>query len=904
MRLLCSLLLIILVSSDCTTQPVAHTSSSEELTSGSVTLDGSVLEFLTDSQTGQTQSVGLRFDNVFLDSDEDVHINFLVDSIEPSTSLNIVISAELSGSPSSFTNTDFDLSSRTRTNTEVLWNVDSGNAVIDTPSLAYIVDEVASVGGYSGSIVFIFTLLSGSGSATLTPVLQLSVCEDTQVQSDCQTLNFCCGSNVDGAYVKSGSRVNGHDVWQHTISDYRIFWEDVSVLDGEIVSDSRWVIGSFTSSSQQLYVSGTPSALSPSVPNLKGSWLVFENALNLFDAEDSLDCALNWEPTCQVCDTTVPEVQVYTMDPTMHPSYMPNLNPSDSPTYSPTKMPSSDSACSLKLGINICDNVNANTQTPFEIEVCSGEHCRVYQTGLDSLSSGDSFSLHYNEDEWLQSADSIQIVAQSEDATCLSLTTTHNFESLNTPNTWLDTNCETSSERCPCNYYPIDGLVYSCGKNLGVLHYSLGFREERFLTTVPVGTQSFSVTITADSDCDLKLYTGTRDNLGDCLIGYGCLYYSKDQTIFYHEGMPIVFSGDQRENPVRESVLIPDTVTTPITFQVKSYRLADIEITYGWEAVTPCDLSASRCVECQEVADCDGNLIPHCNGSSEIECVEESEADALTCDEYGSSESCTDVIQVDIPKCDPDATPPVIVTTTEIPTPLPTPQPTPTPTSLEQAYAELLELYTVTEFLYETLKVQSTVYTGALVDGPVVLQDDSLTLVTEFTDFTGLVASGGQLFVPTLGGQFLRTCVGYSTIEGTLCDSTQLVCGGGNTVGTQQEIETLLNQLREQDSMHPSCPTGCQSVSTADADVLGIDNLCTYRNEYYFIGDDGTKMWSCVATGESSQRCPSNQIACGGCYVGGLPTFGDLHDHASLLSIADENEHKRYSYCPSYTAGN
>ena len=61
-------------------------------------------------------------------------------------------------------------------------------------------------------------------------------------------------------------------------------------------------------------------------------------------------------------------------------------------------------------------------------------------------------------------------MAQSEDATCLSLTTTHNFEVLNTPKTWLDTNCETTSERCPCNYYPIDGLVYSCGKNLGVLH--------------------------------------------------------------------------------------------------------------------------------------------------------------------------------------------------------------------------------------------------------------------------------------------------------------------------------------------------------------------------------------------------------------------------------------------------
>ena len=58
----------------------------------------------------------------------------------------------------------------------------------------------------------------------------------------------------------------------------------------------------------------------------------------------------------------------------------------------------------------------------------------------------------------------------------------------------------------------------------------------------------------------------------------------------------------------------------------------------------------------------------------------------------------------------------------------------PTPTTLEQAYAELLELYSVTEFLYQTLKEQSTVYTGALVDGPVVLPDDTLTLVTEFTE--------------------------------------------------------------------------------------------------------------------------------------------------------------------------
>merc|ERR1712173_123644 len=119
------------------------------------------------------------------------------------------------------------------------------------------------------------------------------------------------------------------------------------------------------------------------------------------------------------------------------------------------------------------------------------------------------------------------------------------------------------------------------------------------------------------------------------------------------------------------------------------------------------------------------------------------------------------------------------------------------------------------------------------------------------------------------------------------CDSSQNVCGGGDTVGTSEQISELLNQIREQDSLHPNCPTGCQSVSAEDAAILGFENLCTYANEYYFIEDNGTKQWSCVGSGYEYDVCPANQLACGA-YVEGRPSPGDLSTRADLLKNAYE----------------
>jgi len=205
-------------------------------------------------------------------------------------------------------------------------------------------------------------------------------------------------------------------------------------------------------------------------------------------------------------------------------------------------------------------------------------------------------------------------------------------------------------------------------------------------------------------------------------------------------------------------------------------------------------------------------------------------------------------------------------------------------------------------------------YSGSLPSSIVSLNRiPLLQLDTEldngYPDQTEFVSYNNEVYVrrPDLGAnQYQRTCVG-SGLEVAACDSSLVVCAGGDYYGTAEQVAAaLLLSTQRLDKVHPNCPTGCAQLDgvmmkhfqSLDSDIE-LSRICLYSDEYYYIEDDGSYTYTCVGYGLETEVCPAYKMVCVGFEeTSGLPTYGWFGEQARAVKKAINDYDNVYPACP------
>lgn len=143
----------------------------ERGTNGGVDLSSSDLELTYDRSMTGNQVVGLRFDNIFLPPGtliDSAFVQFTVDETR-NNSGTLEIYGEGAGDSQPFSSTPYDISSRAKTNTSVLWNPLTWNSVgistdaQRTPDISGIIQEIVSNTSWEGLGNPMTILIEGTG---------------------------------------------------------------------------------------------------------------------------------------------------------------------------------------------------------------------------------------------------------------------------------------------------------------------------------------------------------------------------------------------------------------------------------------------------------------------------------------------------------------------------------------------------------------------------------------------------------------------------------------------------------------------------------------------------------------------------------------------------------------------
>jgi len=145
------------------------TDDAEERVNGSMYIDSSDLELVSDHDL---QTVGIRFNNLTIPENaiiSEAYIQFSVDETDFISDTLLNIAAESTGNAAGFDNTDYNISSRTKTKASASWAPDAWDTIgargaeQRSPDLSAIVQEIVSeTSWHSGNaMAFIF---SGAGT--------------------------------------------------------------------------------------------------------------------------------------------------------------------------------------------------------------------------------------------------------------------------------------------------------------------------------------------------------------------------------------------------------------------------------------------------------------------------------------------------------------------------------------------------------------------------------------------------------------------------------------------------------------------------------------------------------------------------------------------------------------------
>lgn len=136
--------------------------------SGSMSLSSSDLEFTMDGSTKQT--LGMRFTALNIPQNAsitDAYIEFTADETQPDiTDLNFY--TQNSDNPPNFASTSFNISSRAKTTTSVVWsdiNVWTVGVKYKTPNLAPVIQEIVNRPGWTSGNAMVF-IVTGTGHRT------------------------------------------------------------------------------------------------------------------------------------------------------------------------------------------------------------------------------------------------------------------------------------------------------------------------------------------------------------------------------------------------------------------------------------------------------------------------------------------------------------------------------------------------------------------------------------------------------------------------------------------------------------------------------------------------------------------------------------------------------------------
>lgn len=141
----------------------------EEVGGDTVVLDSSDLELIYDGGFGSDfdQVVGIRFQNVLVPvgaTIQSAYIEFETDETS-SEATSLTIYGQAADNPPTFTETDDDISGRTKTSASVAWSPDAWETVSEkhqTEDLSTIVQEIIDLGGWVSGNAMVF-IVEGSG---------------------------------------------------------------------------------------------------------------------------------------------------------------------------------------------------------------------------------------------------------------------------------------------------------------------------------------------------------------------------------------------------------------------------------------------------------------------------------------------------------------------------------------------------------------------------------------------------------------------------------------------------------------------------------------------------------------------------------------------------------------------
>ncbi|MCB9297018.1 MAG: metallophosphoesterase [Lewinellaceae bacterium] len=152
----------------CSVVSASSDDAEERATDGRVDVNSSDLELCTD---GLSQWVGLRFEGLNIPQGAHIvsaYLQFQVDESNNDDPCNLTIYGQAADNAATFTEADFDISSRPRTVSSVAWSPENWLAVGDagpaqqSPDLSAVVQKIVDRNGYTAASAIAF-ILEGSG---------------------------------------------------------------------------------------------------------------------------------------------------------------------------------------------------------------------------------------------------------------------------------------------------------------------------------------------------------------------------------------------------------------------------------------------------------------------------------------------------------------------------------------------------------------------------------------------------------------------------------------------------------------------------------------------------------------------------------------------------------------------
>ena len=144
----------------------------EAISDGEISLDSSDLELIEDSgfHSPGEQIVGIRFLDVEIPENatiQSAYIEFEVDETSSDTA-SLSISGQAADNPGTFTSDNYNISTRSKTTSSVVWSPDAWDTEDEkhqTPDLSSVVQEIVDRGGWTSGNAMAF-LIGGSGTRT------------------------------------------------------------------------------------------------------------------------------------------------------------------------------------------------------------------------------------------------------------------------------------------------------------------------------------------------------------------------------------------------------------------------------------------------------------------------------------------------------------------------------------------------------------------------------------------------------------------------------------------------------------------------------------------------------------------------------------------------------------------